>query len=180
MMCMLALLSLLTLYAPSVWASGFEFPWRSITIWMRSIAQEQTVVDYPRLMIRTRVEAAWPGAPVAFVCVCTRVCDLLRILLRKSSQVCTLTRIQCCIRSHADPTSAGTSRACITAHMLAPRAPGENSLCFAFHCFTAFIFRGAYSTVTHIEIDCMAPNTIFLHLKPSEDIFMVFYRDEHH
>lgn len=115
-------------------------------------------------------------------CVCARacVCDLLRILLRKSSQVCTLTRIQCCIRSHADPTSAGTSGACITAHMLAPRAPGENSLCFAFHCFNAFIFRGAYSTVTHIDIDCMAPNTIFLHLKPSEDIFMVFYRDEHH
>lgn len=57
--------SSLTLYAAKCESSGSKFPWINITIWMRSVAREQNVVDYTAWWSERWWKTVWPRAAVA-------------------------------------------------------------------------------------------------------------------
>lgn len=62
-----AVSSSLTLYAAKCESSGSKFPWINITIWMRSVAREQNVVDYTAWWSERWWKTVWPRAAVALL-----------------------------------------------------------------------------------------------------------------
>lgn len=60
-----AVSSSLTLCAAKCESSGSKFPWINISIWMRSVAREQNVVDYAAWWSERWWKTVWPRAAVA-------------------------------------------------------------------------------------------------------------------